>query len=131
MVIQNKKESVSDNDKGKLKSRVKEYWNKNVCGTGAAEAPKFSREYFDQIEDLRYKVESDVFAFAQFTRYHGQKVLEVGTGSGTDFIQWVRAGAKAYGVDLTEESIEHVKKRLAIYGLAAEEIRVAVTLPRN
>jgi ubiquinone/menaquinone biosynthesis C-methylase UbiE len=125
MVIHNKKESVSDGDKGKLKLRVKEYWNKNVCGTSAAEAPKFSREYFDQIEDLRYRAESDIFAFAQFTRYRGQKVLEVGTGSGTDFIQWVRAGAKAYGVDLTEESIEHVRNRLDIYGLAAEEIRVA------
>lgn len=52
-------------------------------------------------------------------------MLEVGVGAGTDFLQWVRAGTKAYGVDLTEEAVEHVRHRLGVYGLSAEEIRVA------
>ena len=108
-----------------LKTRVKEYWNTEACGTDVAEAPKFSRQYFDQIEDNRYRVEPEIFAFAQFTRFRDQKVLEVGIGAGTDFMQWVRAGAKAYGVDLTEEAVEHAKKRLDAYGLSAEEVRVA------
>jgi SAM-dependent methyltransferase len=52
-------------------------------------------------------------------------VLEVGVGAGTDFLQWVRAGAQAYGVDLTPEAVEHVRQRLAVYGLEAAEVRVA------
>jgi len=88
-------------------------------------APRFSRQYFDEIESYRYRMESEIFSFAQFTLYRDRKVLEVGVGAGTDFIQWVRAGAKAYGIDLTEEAVEHTRKRLALYGLSAEEVRLA------
>jgi len=111
--------------KEELKAKIKEFWNAEACGTHIAESAKYLRQYFNEIEDHRYSIEPEIFSFAQFTRFHDQKVLEVGVGAGTDFIQWVRAGAKAYGTDLTEEAIEHVKNRLAIYGLSAEEFRVA------
>src|SRR5215469_3505923 len=88
---------------------VYDYWNRRTCGTELAQAPKFTREYYEQIESHRYSWEPQIFPFAQFTRHCGQKVLEVGIGAGTDFVQWVRAGAKAYGVDLTPEAVEHVK----------------------
>jgi len=107
------------------KSEVAKYWNKQPCGTGITSAEKFTRQYFDEIEEHRYQVEPEIFSFAQFTRFRGEKVLEVGVGAGTDFIQWVRAGAKAYGIDLTEHGVEHVKHRLDVYGLRAEDVRVA------
>ena len=108
-----------------MKIEVRSYWSEHPCETDITSSPKFSREYFDEIEEYRYRVNPEIFTFAQFTRYRDRKVLEVGVGAGTDFIQWVRAGAKAYGIDLTEEAIEHVKKRLAVYGLSAEECKVA------
>lgn len=108
-----------------MKAQIRKYWNKRVCGAEAASSTKYSPQYFDELEDYRYNIQSEIFSFAQFTRFHGKKILEVGIGSGTDFIQWVRAGAKAYGVDLTEEAVRHAKKRLDIYGLSAEEVRVA------
>jgi ubiquinone/menaquinone biosynthesis C-methylase UbiE len=74
---------------------------------------------------LKYTVEPEIFAFAQFTRYHNKKVLEVGVGAGTDFLQWVRAGAQAYGIDLTQEAIDHVTHRLDVYGLKAHDIQAA------
>jgi ubiquinone/menaquinone biosynthesis C-methylase UbiE len=106
------------------KNDVAKYWNKQPCGTGITSAERFTRQYFDEIEEHRYRVEPDIFSFAQFTRFKGQNVLEVGVGAGTDFLQWVRAGAKAYGIDLTEHGVEHVKHRLDVYGLRAEEVRV-------
>lgn len=111
-----------------LKERVREYWNENPCGTDLTEgndAPRYSRAYFDAIEEERYRAEPEIFSFAQFTRHRGERVLEVGVGAGTDFIQWVRAGAAACGIDLTPEGVEHVRRRLAVYGLDAEEVRVA------
>ena len=108
-----------------LKSAVIAYWNEEACGTSAATSSKFTREYFDEIEKYRYAVEPEIFSFAQFSRFREQKVLEVGVGAGTDFLQWVRSGAKAYGVDITEEAVRHVRHRLEQYGLFAEEIRVA------
>lgn len=107
-----------------LKQEVKNYWNQAACGTEFIQLTKFSKEYFEAIEAFRYKVEPEIFAFAQFTRYHGKKVLEVGVGAGTDFLQWVRAGAITYGIDLTEEAIAHAHHRLMLYDLAAKDLQV-------
>jgi ubiquinone/menaquinone biosynthesis C-methylase UbiE len=108
-----------------LKGAVIAYWNAEACGTSAATSTKFTREYFDEIEQYRYEVEPEIFSFSQFSRFRDQKVLEVGIGAGTDFLQWVRSGAKAYGVDITEEAVKHVENRLEQYGLSAEEITTA------
>lgn len=107
------------------KARVRDFWNETPCGTQVATESRYSREYFEQIEGYRYDVERSIFAFAQFTRFHGKKVLEVGVGVGTDFLQWVRAGAEAYGIDVTSEGIDHVRRRLDVYGLEAKELQVA------
>lgn len=108
-----------------LKQRVHDYWNAQSCGTDAAASEKYTRAYFDEIEAFRYESEPYIFSFAQFTRYHGKKVLEAGVGAGTDFIQWVRAGADASGIDLTEEAIAHVQHRLQVYDLPPADLRVA------
>lgn len=108
-----------------LKSELKDFWNKQTCGTASITNEKFTKEYFEEIEKLRYDLQPEIFNFAQFTRYHGKRILEVGVGAGTDFIQWIRAGAECHGIDLTPESIEHVKKRLELYNLNAESLLVA------
>ncbi|MFH1832159.1 MAG: class I SAM-dependent methyltransferase [bacterium] len=108
-----------------LKEQVKAYWNKASCGTEFIREKKFSKAYFEEIECFRYLVEPEIFAFAQFTRFHNKKVLEVGVGAGTDFVQWVRAGTQAHGVDLTQEAIDNVQHRLRLYNLDACDIRVA------
>jgi ubiquinone/menaquinone biosynthesis C-methylase UbiE len=113
---------MNEND---LKQEIIAYWNDQACGTTAAKSLKFTREYFEEIEEYRYAVEPEIFSFAQFSRFRDQKVLEVGIGAGTDFLQWVRSGAKAYGVDITDEAVAHVEHRLEQYNLSAEDIRVA------
>lgn len=108
-----------------LKQKVHDYWNEEACGTWASDKEKYTKEYFEDIENERYQTEPEIFSFAQFTRFYGKKLLEVGVGAGTDFIQWVRAGTDAYGIDLTEEAIAHVQNRLDLYGLKAKELRVS------
>jgi ubiquinone/menaquinone biosynthesis C-methylase UbiE len=56
---------------------------------------------------------------AQFAKHRGKRILEVGLGTGADFMQWVRAGTDAYGRDLTEASVRLVKERLDLDGLVA------------
>ncbi len=108
-----------------FKKKVKNYWNRASCGTEFIKEDKYSKKYFDAIEEFRYKIEPEIFSFAQFTRFRNKKVLEVGVGAGTDFIQWVRSGCKAYGIDLTEEALDNTKKRLSMEGLKAENLSVA------
>lgn len=53
-----------------------------------------------------------------------KKILEIGVGVGTDHLQWARAGAHCYGVDLTEAAIEITSVRLSLYGLKSDLQRV-------
>jgi len=108
-----------------LKNKVKNYWNAAPCGTEFIKEKKYSPAYFEAIEQFRYSIEPEIFSFAQFTRFHGKKILEVGVGAGTDFLQWARAGTLCHGIDLTEEAVNHVRQRLALNNLQAQEIQVA------
>jgi ubiquinone/menaquinone biosynthesis C-methylase UbiE len=107
-----------------LKERVRAYWQAEPCGTSTTEAPPGTREFYEDVERRRYELEPFIPGFAEFERWRGERVLEVGVGLGTDFVQFVRAGAEATGVDLTEASVEAVRERLALEGLGAE-LRVA------
>ena len=116
-----------------LNEKVRSYWEQEACGTQkvvVGENEKFSREWFEQVETHRYQVEPFIHSVAQFTRYHGKKILEVGVGAGTDHLQWARAGLDCHGVDLTNEAIETTRRRLEIYGLNSNLQRIdAETLP--
>jgi ubiquinone/menaquinone biosynthesis C-methylase UbiE len=102
-----------------LKQAVKAHWQAVPCGTRDVSAED-RRRFFEQIERERYTWEPYIPAFARFERGRGKRVLEVGVGAATDFINWVRHGAIATGVDLTEQGVELAKERLALEGLAAE-----------
>ena len=105
----------------KLKEQVREFWNRQSCDTQVAQSGKFSREYFEEIESFRYFDQPFIHSFAQFSRYHQKKVLEVGFGAGTDFIQWLRSGAEVTGIDLTPEALENLQHRIQVYDLPAPE----------
>lgn len=104
-----------------LKEEVRRFWNRQSCDTQNASGEKFSLEYFQEIERVRYFDQPFIHSFAQFTRYHGKSVLEVGFGAGTDFIQWLRAGARASGIDLTQQALDHLQNRIMVYGLPSPE----------
>ncbi len=110
-----------------LNNQVRDYWEKEACGTSpqlVGDVAKYTREWYEQIEQHRYKVEPFIHSIAQYTRYHGKKVLEIGVGAGTDHLQWARAGAECYGVDLTDEAIDVTCRRLAMYGITPNLQRV-------
>jgi ubiquinone/menaquinone biosynthesis C-methylase UbiE len=104
-----------------LKNEVRAFWNHRSCDTEHALSHKFTQEYFEQIEQWRYAGQPFIHSFAQFTRYHGKRVLEVGFGAGTDFVQWLRGGAIVSGIDLTEEALANVSHRIQVYRLPTPE----------
>lgn len=116
---------MDNTDKVYLKTELKNFWNNQACGTATIDKEKYSLEYFEDIERNRYDLQPEIFNFAQFTRFHNKRLLEVGVGAGTDFIQWIRAGAECYGIDLTPEAIDHVNRRLEVYGLECKDLLVA------
>lgn len=116
-----------------LNDEVRAFWEQGPCGSGGSivgALTPLSLEWFERIEEHRYRVEPFIHSVAQFTRHHGKKVLEVGVGAGTDHLQWARAGAQCFGVDLTSAAIETTRARFALYGFASNLQRLdAETLP--
>ena len=98
-------------------SRVRDYWDARPCNLRHSQAPVGTKEYFDQVEARKYFVEPHIPGFAEFDRWRGKKVLEIGCGIGTDTINFARHGAKVTTVDLSERSIELARKRAAVFGV--------------
>ena len=97
--------------------RVKEYWDRRPCNLRHSQAPVGTRQYFDEVEARKYFVEYHIPDFAQFERWRGKKVLEIGCGIGTDTINFARRGAQVTTVDLSEKSLELARTRASVFGL--------------
>jgi ubiquinone/menaquinone biosynthesis C-methylase UbiE len=102
------------------KEEVRDFWNAAPCGT----------RYLDDKDDFaaharaRYELEPFIFNFADFHRARGRKVLEIGVGMGADYLEWLKAGADATGVDLSQVSIERARQRCTVAGFEPN-LRVA------
>jgi ubiquinone/menaquinone biosynthesis C-methylase UbiE len=94
------------------KSAVREFWNADPCGTRYLA----DKDDFEAHAHARYKLEPFIFDFAQFKDSRGLKVLEIGVGMGADYLEWLKAGAQATGVDLSNASIERARHRCEIAG---------------
>jgi 2-polyprenyl-3-methyl-5-hydroxy-6-metoxy-1,4-benzoquinol methylase len=101
---------------------VQRYWDARPCNIRHSAKPVGSREYFDEVEARKYFVEPHIPGFAEFERWRGKRVLEVGCGIGTDTINFARAGAQVTAVELSSESLRIAAQRADVMGVA-ERIR--------
>jgi len=97
---------------------VQRYWDARPCNIRHSPKPVGSPEYFDEVEARKYFVEPHIRAFAEFERWRGKRVLEVGCGIGTDSINFARAGAQLTAVDLSSESLRIAAQRAEVMGVA-------------
>jgi 2-polyprenyl-3-methyl-5-hydroxy-6-metoxy-1,4-benzoquinol methylase len=97
---------------------VQRYWDARPCNIRHSPKPVGSREYFDEVEARKYVVEPHIPAFAEFERWVGKRVLEVGCGIGTDSINFARAGAELTAVDLSSESLRVAEERAEVMDVA-------------
>jgi ubiquinone/menaquinone biosynthesis C-methylase UbiE len=109
---------MADRSREKSVVEVQRYWDARPCNIRHSTKPVGSKEYFDEVEARKYLVEPHIPAFAEFDRWAGKRVLEVGCGIGTDSINFARAGAELTAVDLSGESLAIARQRAEVMGIA-------------
>lgn len=95
---------------------VQNYWDNRPCNIRHSLKQVGTREYFDEVEARKHFVEHHIPGFAEFERWAGKKVLEVGCGLGTAAINFARAGADYTGIDLSQASVDLAIQRFSLYG---------------
>jgi len=95
---------------------VKAYWERAACGEELY-LDSFSRSAFIREENARYALEPFIDSFADFSKFAGKKVLEVGLGTGIDHKKFCEAGCLCTGIDITERSVEITQSRLNEFDL--------------
>ena len=115
---------------------VQAYWDARPCNLRHSNKPVGTRAYFEEVEARKYLVEPHIPGFADFARWDGKRVLEIGCGIGTDTINFARAGAKVMAVDLSPKSLEIARARADIFGLSdrirfycADAEKLSATVP--
>lgn len=101
------------------KTDVQDFWNEASCGE-ALLLPSTDRAGFEAQARERYRLEPYIEGFARFGDARGLDVLEIGVGLGADHQRFADAGARLYGIDLTERAIAHTRQRLALFGLTSD-----------
>jgi 2-polyprenyl-3-methyl-5-hydroxy-6-metoxy-1,4-benzoquinol methylase len=96
---------------------VRKFWNTRPCNIRHSAKEVGTREYFDDVEHRKYFVEPHIPDFADFPRWAGKRVLEIGCGIGTDTVNFARAGAHVTAIDLSDASADLTRRRLEVYGL--------------
>lgn len=100
-------------------AQVRAYWDQRPCNVRHSPRQIGTREYFDEVELRKYFVEPHIPKFAEFERWKGKRVLELGCGIGTDTINFARHGAQVTAIDLSEASLKLARQRAEVYGLAS------------
>jgi ubiquinone/menaquinone biosynthesis C-methylase UbiE len=97
------------------KEAVKQYWDSEPCGTRGIPYPVGSLAYYETIAERRDRLVPFIAEYAQFEKWKGKNVLEVGCGVGSDLIKFAQAGAHVTGIDLSPKSVFLARERLRLY----------------
>lgn len=94
---------------------VRDYWNCRPCNImhSLVDIDEDPLLYSQQVTARKYLVEPHIPRFAQFERWRGKRVLEIGCGIGTDALEFAAHGAYVTARDLSRASIEIAQKRAA------------------
>jgi cyclopropane fatty-acyl-phospholipid synthase-like methyltransferase len=79
-----------------------------------------TEQYWNEVTERRFFVEPHLRDFASFHLWRGKRVLEIGSGIGSDAVEFARHGAEYVGIDLSAESVAMSQQRFELFGLTGK-----------
>lgn len=92
-------------------SQVRSYWDSRPCNSGwKFDGVEYgSKQHWDEVTRRKYHVEYHIPSFAEFDKWKGKKVLEIGGGICTTATSFAKAGANITVVELSPKSMKLCK----------------------
>jgi len=103
-----------------LIDKIKQYWNAQPCNIKHSLSTPGTEQYWNEVTERRFFVEPHLRDFAGFHSWRGKRVLEIGSGIGSDAVEFARHGADYVGIDLSAESVAMSRQRFELFDLAGE-----------
>ena len=107
---------------------VQDFWNAHPCGDHIVGGlhDGFADDYvrfFASYDHWRYRQERHILECLDDIDWRDRRVLEIGLGQGAESEQLIKRGARWSGLDLTSESVDRVRTRLATRELPHDDLR--------
>ncbi|MCV3243674.1 class I SAM-dependent methyltransferase [Mesorhizobium sp. ZC-5] len=100
--------------KSEARLEAQKQWNATACGE--LEGDKETPDYFLAVEKDRFAQQAWALEYFDYSRFAGKRVLEIGIGQGTDLMQFAKAGAECFGVDITDNHLELTARNFRLRG---------------
>jgi SAM-dependent methyltransferase len=104
-------------DRSLAQERVRTYWNNHPCDSELSGRDRLSREYFLDIERQRYALQPHILDIMSNIDWRGKRVLEIGTGVGTDARTIIGQGEIYTGINVDRGSTEATAQALHAFSL--------------
>jgi SAM-dependent methyltransferase len=106
---------------------VRAYWDNKPCDSELSNRERLSREYFLDIERRRYELQPHVPHILSSIRWRGKRVLEIGTGVGTDARLIINSGGLYTGINIDHGSTEATLRALRVFSLSGSVLQQDAT----
>jgi SAM-dependent methyltransferase len=110
-----------------VQKQVETYWNAKPCDSEFTTIKQFSAEFFLDVETERYRLQSHILELLGRFDWQGKRVLEIGTGVGTDARQLIERGASYTGINVDSGSTLATRAALRVFGLPGDVLQCDAT----
>ncbi|MGH8638668.1 MAG: class I SAM-dependent methyltransferase [Burkholderiales bacterium] len=93
------------------------YWDSKPCDSELSDRDRSSRGYFLDIERSRYGLQPHIPGILSKIDWRGKRVLEIGTGAGTDARNIIGRGGIYTGINIDRGSTELTARALRVFSL--------------
>ncbi len=111
----------------KLYSQIRNFWDSQPCGTTHINLPPQSREYFIEFDKFFESFYPYYLPFLNLEAMRGQRVLEIGLGSGFSLHRIAEVAETCYGLDLSANTLALNQARDRHFRLGCHLVQASAT----
>jgi SAM-dependent methyltransferase len=119
-------------DSDSAQESVRVYWDTRPCDSQLSDRDRSSQAYFLDIERQRYGLQPHIPGILSMIDWRGKRVLEIGTGVGTDARSIISRGGRYTGINVDRGSTDATLRALRVFslpGIVLERNATALDFP--